>query len=153
MSGKYINVKVNVSEGQRDKIAKAIHDKTGVSIKLSHSDLRGEHVISITKKQLDQIATAYNNGKGTTLKLTKTQLMHNTKTGGFIQALLPFLAKAGTFIASTVLPNILSGALQGVGSATGSKTVDKISGNGLAFYVEKPNGQAFKAIKEVKVYI
>ena len=111
--------------------------------------MRGEHVISITKKQLDQIATAYSNGKGTTLKLSKTQLMHNTKSGVSKQALLPFLAKAGTFLASTVLPNLLSGALQGVGSATGSKIVNKISGNGVV-NIKKPNGQAFKAMKVAK---
>ena len=50
MGSKYIDIKLNITDYQRDKIAKAIHDKTGVSIKLSHSDLRGEHVISITKK-------------------------------------------------------------------------------------------------------
>ena len=49
-----------------------------------------------------------------------------------------------------MLPSLAQGALQGVGAATGSKIVDKISGNGLVFYVKKPNGQAFKAIKAGK---
>ena len=97
MSGKYINVKVNVSDGQRDKIGKAIHDKTGVSIKLSHSDLTGDHALAITHKQAERIAAAYSNGQGIILRMSKTQLMHNTKIGGFISALLPFLATAGKF--------------------------------------------------------
>ena len=76
--------------------------------------------------------------------------MHNTKSGGFIQAILLFLATGGKFLLSSALPSLVQGALQGVGSATGSKIVDKIPGNGVVFYVKKPNGQAFKAIKAGK---
>ena len=75
--------------------------------------------------------------------------MHNTKSGGFIQALLPFLATASKLLLGSVLPSLAQGALQGVGAAIGSKIVDTISGNGVV-YIKKPNGQAFKAIKAGK---
>ena len=46
----YINVKVNISEGQKEKLQHAI--KAGcsaVSIRLGHEDLKGNDIIAITK--------------------------------------------------------------------------------------------------------
>ena len=46
---KYINVKVNISEGQKEKLQHAI--KAGgsvVSIRLGHEDLQGNDIIAIT---------------------------------------------------------------------------------------------------------
>ena len=56
--------------------------------------------------------------------------------GGFIGAILPFLATAGKFLLSKVLPGLATGALAGVGSAAASKVIDKISGSGV-LYVNK----------------
>lgn len=128
----YINIKVHVSEGQKDKIAKAIQAGTGVSLRLSHSDLNGEHVLALTQQQVNKIAKAYRSGRGVIIKMSKAQLEHNTRIeGGFIGALLPFLATAGKFMLSNVLPSLATGALTGIGSAAGSKIVDKVSGSAL----------------------
>ena len=44
---RYTNIKVNISEGQKDKIKRALEAGCdGVSIRLSHDDLRGEHVLA-----------------------------------------------------------------------------------------------------------
>src|SRR5678815_578203 len=135
---RYTNIKVNISEGQKDKIKRALEAGCdGVSIKLSHDDLRGEHVLAITHAQVNKMMKAYENGKGLTIKMSKTQLIHNAKVeGGFIGAILPFLATAGKFLLSSVLPGIATGALSGLGSAAASKVIDKISGSG-AIYIRR----------------
>lgn len=43
-----------------------------------------------------------------------------------------------SFLLSSVLPSLATGALTGIGSAVGSKVVDKISGSGVMYL--KRNG-------------
>src|SRR5678815_521516 len=130
---RYTNIKVNISEGQKDKIKRALEaGYDGVSIRLSHDDLRGEHVLAITQAQFNKMNKACQNGTGVTIKMSKTQLIHNAKVeGGFIGAILPFLATAGKFLLTKILPGLATGALAGVGSAAASKVIDKISGSGV----------------------
>jgi len=141
---RYTNVKVNISEGQKDKIKRALEAGCdGVSIKLSHDDLSGEYVLAITQAQINKMTKAYENGKGVTIKMSKTQLVHNAKVeGGFIGAILPFLATAGKFLLSKVLPGLATGALAGVGSAAASKVIDKISGSGGVIYIRRGDRNA-----------
>jgi len=140
---RYVNVKVNISQGQKEKIKQAAGE--AVSIRLSHGDLSGEHVLAVTQAQVNKMAKAYQSGRGLTIKMCKTQLKHNAKVeGGFIGAILPFLATAGKFLLSSVLPSLATGMLSGVGSAAGSKVVDKISGSGVMYL--KKNGVACKVI-------
>ena len=145
---RYENVKVNISEGQKEKIKQAIQSGASVSIRLSHGDLSGdgEHVLAVTKAQINKMVKAFNSGKGMTIKMSKTQIEHNAKIeGGFIGALLPLLATAGKFLLSSVLPSLATGLLSGVGSAAGSKVVDKISGSGV-MYLKKKNGMGCKLV-------
>ena len=141
---RYTNIKVNISEGQKDKIKRALEAGCdGVSIRLSHDDLSGEHVLALTQAQINKMRKAYENGKGVTIKMSKTQLVHNAKVeGGFIGAILPFLATAGKFLLSKVLPGLATGALAGVGSAAASKVIDKISGSGGVIYIRRGDRNA-----------
>src|SRR6218665_2912074 len=132
-----MNVKVNVSEEKKDKIKIALQSGTSVTIRLSHGDLSGEHVLALTQAQVNKMAKVYEKGTGMALKISKTQLEHNAKVEvGLIGAILPFLATAGKFLLSSVLPGLATGALTGIGSAAASKVVDKISGSGVV-YVQK----------------
>ena len=70
---RYVNVKVNISEGQKEKIKQAIQSGTAVSIRLSHGDLSGEHVLALTQAQINKMAKAYQSGTGMTIKMSKTQ--------------------------------------------------------------------------------
>lgn len=140
---RYTNVKLNISQVQVDKIKRAVQAGKPVSIRLAHSDLSGEHVLALTSAQVNKIAKAYQGGTGVTIKMSKTQLQHNAKVeGGFIGALLPFLATAGKFLLSSVLPTLASGVLSGVGQAAGSTAVNKIAG-GQIIYMKK-NGMGCK---------
>ncbi len=146
---KYISIKVNISEGQKEKIKHAAQAGTAVSIRLSREDLQGEHVLALTQAQVKKMEKAFEGGKGVTIKMSKTQLEFNRKVeGGFLQMLFPLLATAGRFLASNVLPALATGVLSSVGTAAGGKVIDKISergsacGSGVAYL--KKNGISCK---------
>ena len=75
-----MNIKVNISEGQKKKLQHAI--KAGcpaVSIRLGHEDLQGNDILAVTSSQAKKLAKAHENGKGITIKMSSNQLKHNTK--------------------------------------------------------------------------
>ena len=88
----YSNVKVNVSEGQKQKIQNALRTGGSVNIRLSYEDLNGQDVLALTSTQVNRIAKAYKSGKGITIKMSKTQLKHNKQLRvGFYRCLLVWL--------------------------------------------------------------
>ena len=142
----YQKVKLHISKGQTDKIKKAIQEQSDVSIRLSHSDLEGEHILALTQSQLNKIAKAYEKGTGVTLKLSKKQLAFNAKVeGGFIGALLPLLGMLGSTLATRVVPALATGLLAGVGSSAGSAMVDKIAGRGIVYAIKNGSGMKMEA--------
>ena len=128
----YTNVKMRISEGQKDKIKNAFESNNkSITIRFKFSDLHGEAVIALTKSQVDRLMKAYEEKNGMTIRMPKTQLAHNMKIeGGF----LPALAGLIPFLTGTVLPALGVGALSGIAS-TG---VQKLIGNGL--YPKKESG-------------
>ena len=120
---------MRVSEGQKDKMKKAIESNSKfITIHLGYTDLYGEDVIALTKSQVDRLVMAYEEKKCITIRMSKTQLAHNAKIeGGF----LPALAELIPFLTGTVLPALGVGALSGLASSG----VKKLIGNGL--YLKK----------------
>ena len=124
---RYVNVKVNISEGQKQKLQSALQVGGPVSIRLGHEDLNGEDVLALTKAQVTKIAKAYQGGKGITTKMSKYQLAHNKKVeGGFLGMLASLAARALPMLAKTVLPALCVGALTGLASSG----VQKVMGTG-----------------------
>ena len=70
---RYTNIKVNDSEGQKDKIKRAVEAGMGVNIRLSHADLYGENILALTRAQINKMAKAYRGGTSITIKLSKSQ--------------------------------------------------------------------------------
>ena len=130
---RYVNVKVKISEGQKEKLQHALKANCPtISIRLNHEDLNGNDILAITKSQAKKLAKAHEDGKGITIRMTSKQLKHNMKTeGGFLGLLAGLAARALPMIAKTVLPALGVGALSGLAS-TG---VQKAMGNGL--YLKK----------------
>ena len=93
---KYVNVKVNISEGQKEKLQHAIKASClATSIRLGHKDLKGNDIIAVTNSQAKMLAKAHENGRGITIKMTSKQLKHNTKIeGGFLGLLAGLAARA-----------------------------------------------------------
>ena len=130
---KYVNVKVNISEGQKEKLQHAI--KAGcpaVSIRLCHEDLQGNDILLVTESQTKKLAKAHENGKGISIRMSSNQLKYNKKIeGGFLGLLAGLAARALPMVARTVLPALGVGALSGLASSG----VQKAMGSGL--YLKK----------------
>jgi hypothetical protein len=54
-TSRYINMKVHISDNQKDKIKKAVEDNTPVSIRFNHEHLTGNDVLAFTQSQLDKM--------------------------------------------------------------------------------------------------
>ena len=126
----YIKYGVNLSDGQKDKLARALSNKSAITIRLTKSDLTGSDDMMLTKTQLKRIKKAMNNSTGVDLKISKTQISHVVQEGGSLWSslfslgtkALPYVTKAVTKVA----PALATGALQ----ALGSLGIDKIFGKG-----------------------
>ena len=120
----YTNIKMRISEGQKDKIMRAFESNSqSIIIRFKFSDLYGEDFIALTKSQVHRLVQAYEERKGMTIRMSKMQLALNMKIeGGF----LPALARLIPFLTGTVLPALGVEALSGLAS-TG---VHKLIGNG-----------------------
>ena len=111
----YVNVKVNISEGHKEKLQHAIKASfSATSIRLDHEDLQGNDILAVTNSQAKKLAKAHENGKGITIRMTSKQLKQNTKIeGGFLGLLAGLVARALPMKAKTVLPALGVGALSG----------------------------------------
>ena len=129
----YVKVKVNISEGQKEKLQHAIKANcSAVSIRLGHEDLQGNDILAITKSQAKKLVKAHENGTGIMIKMSSRQLKHNTTIeGGFLGLLAGLAARALPMLARTVLPALGVGALSGLASSG----VQKDMGSGL--YLKK----------------
>ena len=129
---RYTNVKVNISEGQKEKLQHAI--KAGcprVSICLRPEDLEGNDILAVTNSQ-KKLAKAHVNGRGLTIKMSSNRLKHNMKIEGGFLGLLPVLAaRALPMLAKTVLPALGVCALAGLALLR----IQKAMGSGL--YLKK----------------
>ena len=126
----YVKYEVNLSTGQKQRLAKALSNRSAITIRLTKSDLTGNDYLMLTKTQLKRIQKAINNSTGVDLKISKTQINSVVQKGGSLWSsllnlgvrALPFASKA----VSKAMPALATGAMQ----ALGSLGVDKIFGRG-----------------------
>ena len=69
----YTNINVNISDGQKEKLKKALATGNELSLRFSHTDLVGNDSIGVTQSQLNRLNKAHGTGKGVTIKMSKTQ--------------------------------------------------------------------------------
>ena len=101
---RYTHVKVNISEGQKEKLQHATKSGcSAVSIRLGHKDLQGNDILAVSNSQAKKLAKAHENGRGITIRMSSNQLKHNMKTeGGFLGLLAGLAARALPVLAKTV---------------------------------------------------
>ena len=130
---RYVNVKVNILEGQKEKLQHAIKAScSAVSIQLGYENLEGNDILAFASLQAKKLAKAHENGKGITIRMASKQLKRNMKIeGGFLGLLAGLAARALPMIAKTFLPVLGVGALSGLTSSG----VQKAMGSGL--YLKK----------------
>ena len=67
---RYTNFKMRISEGQKDKLKKALSSNCeSITIRLTFSDLHGEDVIALINSQLDRLVKAHEEKKGMTIRM------------------------------------------------------------------------------------
>ena len=155
----YVNVKVNISEGQKEKVQLAIKASCmAVSIRLDHEDLRGNDILAVPNSQVKKLGKAHENGKGITIRMSSSQLKHNTKIeGGFLGLLAGLAARALPMIARNVLPALSVGALSGLASSGVQKAmgsglflkkggcISQVETNGHGLYLKPYKGKGFQS--------
>lgn len=124
---------LNLTKGQAEKIQRAAKKGCPVSVRLSHSNLSGEHKVLLTRRQIERITKLLHGGKGgMVLEMSPKQVRRNVqKEGGFLPMLAGLASAALPMLARTVLPALGVGALSGLGSAA----IQKAVGSGL--YLKK----------------
>ena len=66
----YTNIKMRISEGQKDKIKKAFESNSkSITIRVKCSDPYGEDVVALTKSQDDRLVEAYEEKKGMAIRM------------------------------------------------------------------------------------
>ena len=55
----YIEYGVELTDGQKSKLASAIRNKSPLTLRLKHSHLQGSDELMLTKRQIDKIKKIY----------------------------------------------------------------------------------------------
>ena len=121
----YVEYGVKLSQGQK-RLAKALSNRSAITLRLSKTDLSGNDMLMLTKTQLKRIQRSMNNGTGVDLKISKTQIRHVVQKGGSLWSSLFSLGARALPYATKAVPALATGAMQ----ALGSLGVDKIFGRG-----------------------
>ena len=129
-------ISVNLSDGQKRKLAKAYRDKEEVSIKLSHKNLSGSDTLMVPKNTVNRVAKSKSLGKGVQIKISKANVRKQTGSG-IASSVLPVLRN----VAPTIGKTLGLSALAGLASEGASQIIKKISG-GQIFQV--PNKHLYR---------
>ena len=123
--------KVNLSQGQKAKLAKAIRDGSALKLRLSKNALSGPDELMLSPRQIAKLQKAKRNNSGVEISFSKSSIRKSVKQGGSLwTSLISLGAKALPFVTkgvSKVAPHLATGAL----SALGSLGIDKIFGSGM----------------------
>ena len=122
----YVKHGVKLSTDQKKKLAKALSNKSAITLRLTKSDLTGNDMLMLTSTQLKRIKKALSNKTGVDLKISKTQIRSVVQKGGSLWSSLLNLGMKTLPYASKAVPTLATGAIQ----ALGSLGIDKIFGRG-----------------------
>ena len=119
--------KVNLSQGQKAKLAKAIKDGSALKLRLGKNSLSGNDELLLSPRQIAKLQKAKKNNTGAEISFSKSSIRKSIKQGGSLWTsllkLTPFLTKG----VSKIAPHLATGAM----SALGSLGIDKIFGKGM----------------------
>ena len=108
---------VNLTDNQKMNLASAINNKTPLTLRMKHSNLKGNDELMLTKTQIGKIRKSLANGTGTDIKISKTQIRKVAKHGGNLFSslgarVLPYAVKG----LSKAVPALATGAVSALGS-------------------------------------
>ena len=122
----YIPFKVNLSEGQKTKLARAFKTNSPLTIRLKKNKTSGNDELLLTPSQIKRINKARSLGNGVEIKISKTQIRKVLRQGGSLFAAIP-LARS---VAPTLAKTLGLSALAGLASEVASQVIKKVSGSG-----------------------
>ena len=125
----YIEYGVKLTDGQKTKLASAIKNKSPLTLRLKHSQLRGPDELMLTKRQITKIKKSIASGTGSDIKISKTQIRKSVKYGGNLftslasigAKVLPYAIKG----ISKVAPALATGAASALGEIGLNKIIRK----------------------------
>ena len=122
--------KVNLSQGQKAKLAKAIKDGSALKLRLGKNALSGPDELMLSPRQIAKLQKAKRNNRGVEISFSKSSIRKSVKQGGSLwTSLISLGTKALPLVTkgvAKVAPHLATGAL----SALGSLGIDKIFGEG-----------------------
>ena len=118
-------ISVSLTQGQKEKLARAYRNKEGVSIRLKHIALSGSDVLMVPMNTVKRVAKHRNMGVGVQITISKNNIRKQTGSGIF-SAVLPALRAVAPAIGKTLGLATLAGAA----SEGASQIIKKISGQG-----------------------
>ena len=127
----YVKYGVKLSIEQKKRLAKALSQKSALTIRLSRSDLSGNDYLNLTKTQLKRLQKAMKNRTGVDLKISKTQIRYLVQEGGSLWSSLINLGMRALPYASRAVSKLGPALATGAVQALGSLGIDKIFGNGI----------------------
>ena len=68
----YLEYHVNLSDGQKENLAKAMKTESELTLRLKNNQLSGRDELMLTKTQLNKIQKAVKNKTGVDIKISKT---------------------------------------------------------------------------------
>ena len=108
---------LTLSQGQKETLANAVRDGSGITLRLAADQLHGEDKLGLTKRQINHVMKKKGEGAGAELKFSKTQLKQITKIGG----ILPLLALLPMILGGISAAGALAGGAAGIGKAINDK--------------------------------
>ena len=127
----YFEYGVNLSDNQKRRLASAMNHNTPLTLRLKHSNLRGNDELMLTTRQLKRIQKSLTNGTGADIKISKTQIRKVAKQGGSLFSTLASLGARVLPYAVRGLQKAVPALATGAVSALGSLGIDKIFGKGI----------------------
>ena len=117
---------VNLSQGQKQKLARAYRNNEGVTIRLANHSLSSSDVLMVPANTARKLVKNRNGDKGMQITITKSNIRKQS-CGGIFSAVLPALRA----VAPTIGKTLGLSALAGAASEGESQIIKKITGGQL----------------------
>ena len=127
----YIEYDVKLTDGQKSKLASAIRNKSPLTLRLKHSQLRGSDELMLTYRQISKIKKSIANGTGTDIRISKTQIRNSVKHGGNLFSSLASLGARVLPYAIKGVSKVVPALATGAATALGEIGLNKIFGKGI----------------------
>ena len=124
----YYPYKINLSQGQIDKLKKAIENRSPIAFRLTDKDLTGNHQLLLTQRQINRIKKHISKRVGIELRLTKAQIRKNLQSGGSVLSSLLQLGTKMLPYATQAISKVAPALATGEAQALGSLGINKIFG-------------------------